>query len=179
MSIASALPLLTLIAQGGDLSSPRPSIGDPAPALAVDDVDGRPIAPPALTGHITVVDFFATWCQPCRQAHKDLAALAQTFGGDVTVLLVDVAEEPPTVRRFLSATAAPKMATARVVLDRNGANAQRWGQDRFPTTFIVDGAGIVRHINRGWGAGYQARMARWLRAMIDAQRNGAGSAAKP
>ncbi|MEA2696697.1 MAG: cytochrome c biosis protein CcmG, thiol:disulfide interchange protein DsbE [Myxococcales bacterium] len=170
MSIAAALPLLTLLAQGADLSSPRPSIGDAAPALAVDDVDGQPIAPPTLTGHITVIDFFATWCQPCKQAHKDLAVLAQTFGVAVTVLLVDVAEEPPAVRRFLAASPAPK--GARVVLDRNGANAQRWGQDRFPTTFVVNGAGVVRHINRGWGPGYQARMARWIGAMLDAQRSG-------
>jgi cytochrome c biogenesis protein CcmG/thiol:disulfide interchange protein DsbE len=173
MSIAAALPLLTLIAQGGDLSSPRPSIGDAAPQLAVDDVDGRPIAAPALTGHITVVDFFATWCQPCKQAHKDLAVLAQSFGDAVTVLLVDVAEEPPTVKRFLAAS--PALKGARVVLDRNGANAQRWGQDRFPTTFVVDGAGVVRHINRGWGPGYQARMARWIAAMLDAQRSGAAT----
>lgn len=174
MSIAAALPLLTLIAQG--VSSPRPSIGDAAPALAVDDVDGKPMAPPTLTGHITVVDFFATWCQPCKQAHKDLAALTQTFGDAVTVLLVDVAEDPPAVHRFLAASPAPR--AARVVLDRNAANAQRWGQDRFPTTFIVDGTGVVRHINRGWGPGYQARMARWLRAMMDAQGNTASGAAK-
>jgi len=43
---------------------------------------------------------------------------------------------------------------------------RRWGVRTFPTTFLVDRAGVVRHINRGWGPGYQARLLAWLHAML-------------
>ncbi|HEY2900016.1 MAG TPA: TlpA disulfide reductase family protein [Polyangia bacterium] len=156
------LSLLALLAQ--ELASPPPLIGDAAPALVVDDADGRTTPPPVFTGKVTVIDFFATWCGPCQRAHRDLSALSATFGDAVTLLFVDVNEDPAVVGRFLASANLPK--GARVVLDRTGANARRWGQDRFPTTFLIDAGGIVRHINRGWGPGYQARLGRWLRAML-------------
>ncbi|HVR62761.1 MAG TPA: TlpA disulfide reductase family protein [Polyangia bacterium] len=161
---AAALLALLLQSQAQGLASPAPAIGDPAPALVVEDSDGRPLPPVDLTGHVTVVDFFATWCQPCKLAHRDLAALAETFGGGVTFHFVDVGEGPEALRRFLAGWPPPK--GARVLLDRAGGNAQRWGQDRFPTTFLVDAGGVIRHVNRGWGDGYRARLARWLRAML-------------
>jgi hypothetical protein len=40
-----------------------------------------------------------------------------------------------------------------------------YGQHRFPTTFIVDGAGVIRHLNRGFGSGYEERMRKWLRPL--------------
>jgi len=162
--IGAGAALLALLMQG--LASPPPAIGDAAPALEVDDADGRPTPPPRFSGHVTLVDFFATWCGPCKQAHRDLAAVAETFGDGVALLLVDVGEEPEALRRFTAAWPPPK--GARLVLDRASGNAQRWGQDRFPTTFLVDGGGVIRHINRGWGTGYRARLTRWLRAMTAA-----------
>ena len=72
-------------------------------------------------------------------------------------------EAPETVRRHYAGLVLP--TTVHVVLDEKGDAATAWGHRRFPTTFLVDAAGVVRFINRGFGPGYAARIAQHLAAL--------------
>jgi cytochrome c biogenesis protein CcmG/thiol:disulfide interchange protein DsbE len=155
---AGALLLVAAIAGG------RPGVGDPAPPLELDTIDGKVFRPSQLAGQVTVVDFFATWCRPCDEARRDLTKLHGELGPRVHIVLVDVSEDPALVRRSIEQDRPPIGTT--VLLDRDGATARRWGQERFPTTFLLDESGVIRHINRGWGAGYHERLAGWLRRML-------------
>jgi cytochrome c biogenesis protein CcmG/thiol:disulfide interchange protein DsbE len=143
--------------------SPRPVVGSSAPALDLETLAGRPLPGAQLGGQVTIVAFFATWCQPCHRALADLAAIRSGVVAPTRMIVIAVGEEAETLRRFLAAHPLP--AGAELALDVDGAAARRWGQDRFPTTFLVDGSGIIRHINRGWGPGYRERIDRWLREM--------------
>jgi len=160
--LALAGLILALTTAGGDAAAPI--IGDAAPPIAAEMLDGAKPVDHLPPGDITVVDFFATWCRPCHRALADLVALRADLGPRIHVLLIDVEEDPARVRRFLAETQLPEGAL--VALDRTGAVARRWGQDRFPTTFLVDDKSVIRHINRGWGTGYRERLGRWLRAML-------------
>lgn len=164
---AGALLLAAAIAGG------RPLVGDPAPSLELDTIDGKVFRRAQLAGQVTVVDFFATWCRPCQEARRDLTRIQGALGPRVRIVLVDVGEDRALVRRALDADPPPIGTT--VLLDRDGAAARRWGQERFPTTFLLDELGVIRHINRGWGAGYRERLAGWLRRMLPGD---AGSAAE-
>jgi thiol-disulfide isomerase/thioredoxin len=136
-------------------------IGDPARALDLPTLEGNIVKTESLRGKPLVVDFFATWCGPCHEAMAALDEIVRQTG--VQLVIVDVAEDAERVRAFFAAHPPPP--GARVVLDRDGGASRRWGQNRYPTTFLVDSAGVVRHINRGYGSGYPARVGRWVREL--------------
>jgi thiol-disulfide isomerase/thioredoxin len=138
-------------------------IGDPARALDLPALDGKILKTEELRGRVTAVDFFATWCGPCQQA---MAALDEIARRDprVQLVIVDVGEDPEVVRSFFAQHRLPP--GARLVLDGKDEAGRRWGRRRFPTTFVLDPAGVVRHINRGFGPGYASRLAGWIRALL-------------
>ncbi len=154
------LAVLTWLMVGAAHADPR--IGDPAPRAALTGLDGKPVTLPV--GKPFIVDFFATWCGPCHQAVGVLDGLVRAAGGKIALVVVDVKESAEPVQTFLADHPLPPGAV--MALDPTGENAQRWGQHRFPTTYIIDAAGVIRHINRGFGPGYEERMRTWLKPFM-------------
>jgi thiol-disulfide isomerase/thioredoxin len=169
--LPSTAALCGLIAMGGMVAhgetatdSRGPAyIGEARPALELETLEGELITTARVGGRPLVVDFFATWCGPCHSALADLQAVRETAGRDSVFVLVSLGEPAETVRRWRTTANLPDGWI--VALDPRGVAARRWGAAKLPTTFIVDAAGIVRHINRGWGSGYKERLARWLSAV--------------
>jgi zinc protease len=115
-------------------------LGSRAPELVGTSLDGSPLSAEATSGKITVLNFWATWCPPCRAETPDLVtaykALKRT---DVTFLGLDTTETGPIVKTFLSAKGVP-YPTALAGPDLYNA----FGIAYIPTTIVIDANGIVR-----------------------------------
>jgi thiol-disulfide isomerase/thioredoxin len=134
-----------------------------APPLALNDLDGKPWQLSALQGRAVLLNFWATWCEPCREEMPSLQALARRHEADsLLVLMVNYRESEPGIRRFLERTplALP------VLLDSDGSAARAWTQRVFPTTVLIDRSGQPRHQVVGavdWN-GDEARQ--WVRELL-------------
>lgn len=113
-------------------------IGQPVPAINVTELQGRtPLTPDMLTAEgVKLVNFWASWCIPCRVEHPQIEALAEV----VPVYGINHKDAPADATRFLEELGDPYAAIGadpgRVAID--------WGVTGFPETFVVDGNGTVR-----------------------------------
>lgn len=123
-----------LAAQGGGLT---PVDGTPAaPALALPDIDGKAVDLAAFRGRLVLVNFWATWCPPCRREFPSLSRVQKLFKpGELAVLAVNVGEDAETVFSFAGASEVT------ILLDRDSAAMRRWPVKGLPTTFVVDKKG--------------------------------------
>lgn len=153
----------------------RLRIGDPAPELSLQKADGGALRLGALGGQVRVVNFFASYCGPCRQELPELVALVALLnkereqqGADkarkplVALLPIGVDADPADSVRFAAALGVP----APVLLDDGALARAAFDPQRLPCTFILDAGGVVRYINRGFGPGYRARVEGWLRTLL-------------
>jgi thiol-disulfide isomerase/thioredoxin len=78
--------------------------GGAQPIFSLPNTTGANVALETARGHVVLVHFFATWCEPCRQELPALNRLAARAGGNVTVLAIAVADADRSVQHFLATT---------------------------------------------------------------------------
>ena len=121
-----------------------PRLGSEAPAVSLRRLDGQTADLDQLRGKPVVLNFWATWCPPCRAEMPELDALSRERG-DISVLAVDVQEDVVQVERFQAELAL----TLPIALDSDGQTWAIYRTRGLPTTFLIDGAGMIRDINIG------------------------------
>ena len=156
-----SLLLLPLLAA----DAARPHVGEQAPAFEARTLAGKNLRGDNLRGQVTVVEFFASWCTPCKENLSEILAIRESTKAHFGLMLVAVEGDVPALKEFVAGHALP--AGSVVALDGDGVLARAFGEDRLPTTFFVDAKMIIRHINRGHGAGFRERATRWLWAMLE------------
>ena len=120
--------------------------GKPAPALALPDLAGDAVSLAALRGKVVLVDFWASWCGPCVASIPHVKSLAADHAGDgLVVLAVNLKEAAETARQFAADNAMTAQAM-RVLLDADGAAAERWGVRAIPFSVVVGRDGAVRKV---------------------------------
>jgi len=110
----------------------------PAPHIVLNTLDGKQFALTAHRGRVVFLDFFATWCTPCKISLPLVERFAQRHP-EVDVIPIDVGETPRVAERF-----ARKYGLRSVALDRDQLTAAWFGVVGFPTMVVIDRRSRVR-----------------------------------
>ena len=110
------------------------------PALDLTDLQGQRWTSETLKGRVVVLNFWATWCAPCKEELPSLQTLHELSGGNPVVLGINVRENASQVRRYLAATGL----TLPVVLDPQAELAKRYSVSVYPTTLLIAPDGQIR-----------------------------------
>jgi len=117
-------------------------IGAPAPDFEWTSLDGQTLRLSTYRGKVVVVNFWATWCPPCREEMPALQRVAASER-DIVVLEVDLMEPGDKARSFLDSLGLDRLQP---VLDGDGATTRRFGVLSLPSTFFIDKTGVIRHL---------------------------------
>ncbi|MEK7476821.1 MAG: TlpA disulfide reductase family protein [Candidatus Coatesbacteria bacterium] len=130
--------------------------GDPALQFALDDLSGHRVALADFRGKaVVVVDFWATWCGPCRASLPALHNLRKKYRGQgVEVLNLSLDDDPSVVAPYL----AQEQLDLWVLLDRGHAVARAWGVSGIPSIFVIDKNGMKREQFVGYSPDLEARI---------------------
>lgn len=138
--------------------------GMPAPAISVTPLEeGKPLAMASLRGSVVYVDFWASWCVPCRLSMPALDALyRRNKARGFAVVGINKDATVADARRFL--TKVP--VTFALAQDPADAAARGFDVKAMPSGYLVDRKGIVRHVHRGFTAETGAELEREIDSLL-------------
>ena len=117
-------------------------IGKPAPQFELPPLDpaAEKLATKDLAGHVTLINFFASWCAPCKAEHPLLFQIGKDYG--VAVYGIALQDRTADIRRYIQEMGSPY---TKIGLDQNGRLAIDFGVAGVPETFVLDRNGIIRY----------------------------------
>lgn len=125
----------------------------PTPPLATTALDGKPVDLKDLRGRVVLVNFWATWCEPCKDELPALLKLkGELAGRPFELVTVNYGEFPDKINQYL-ARAGIRLP---VLLDTQNEVSKQWKVGGLPMTFLVDASGRVRYYvfgERAWNEG--------------------------
>jgi cytochrome c biogenesis protein CcmG/thiol:disulfide interchange protein DsbE len=120
-------------------------VGDPAPDFELEDMDGNMVSLSDYRGKFVILNFFASWCPPCREEAPELQAYEERYGDQAKLLILDRAEPKLKVQEFIEEF----NSTSTYLLDYNDSMAKPYGVIGQPETFFIDEEGIIRYHHIG------------------------------
>jgi cytochrome c biogenesis protein CcmG, thiol:disulfide interchange protein DsbE len=122
----------------------RPVVGQTAPEFSLASLTGSAVSLNTYRGHPVVVNFWATWCEPCKQEMPALQAEAAS-NQDLVVLGVDSIEPAVKVKPFVDQLGI----NFPILLDQDGSVVGEYEVIGMPTSFFIDRSGVLRSVYRG------------------------------
>jgi peroxiredoxin len=169
LRVALPIALLTIAACSGGragssaAASTHELTGAMAPDFELEPAGGgAPVGPAKFQGKVVLVDFWATWCEPCRESFPAYQRLVDKFGGRVAVLGVSVDETEADIPAFKAETGV----SFPLVWDREQSVAATYKPAKMPTCYVVDQKGLIRHVHEGFHPGDAAEIERIVTGLL-------------
>jgi peroxiredoxin len=139
--VLSAISLIIILVGFLGMASRPPLLGSPAPEIALEDLQGHQVRLSDLRGKVVLLNFWATWCKPCKEEMPAMqASYDKLRDKGFVVLAVNELEDTERVADHIRT----HQHTFPVVMDHSNKVANRYGVVGLPASFLIDPQGIVR-----------------------------------
>lgn len=138
-------------------------VSGPAPGFTLQARTGEMVSLNELRGEVVMINFWATWCGPCREEMPHLEALHQRYSNlGFTLLGVNVEDDPEGARDWLEQTPV----SFPILFDPQNQVSELYDVIAMPSTVMVDRQGQMRFIHHGYQTGYENEYQTQIRALI-------------
>jgi cytochrome c biogenesis protein CcmG, thiol:disulfide interchange protein DsbE len=158
-------------ATGGGETAASPgegsAVGAKAPTLTAAAVTGDgPSNVGDAGGKVLIVDFWATYCHPCKKSFPKYQEMLDQFGADLAVIAVSVDDPDDSSEEKLKEFAKETNVKFKILWDKDKKAADTYKPAKMPTSFVIDKEGVIRHIHAGYEDGEEAKIADEIKALI-------------
>ncbi len=161
VAVLLALTAFSVVATG--TSAALPAVGVVAPDFASKSDSGRNVRLSELRGRVVLINFWASWCGPCRHELPLLNKVyAQYRAAGFMLLAVNVDDN----RKDADAMLKRLDLRFPILFDGNKNVAKLYGVDMMPATLLIDRDGRVRYVHRGYYSGYEQKYERQVRELL-------------
>jgi cytochrome c biogenesis protein CcmG, thiol:disulfide interchange protein DsbE len=137
----------------GGTGDEHPLIGSAAPSFELPAATGSgKISLSDTSGKVAIIDFWATWCEPCQESFPHYEAMSRKFGSDFAIIGISEDDDKSKIPDFAKKTGA----TFPLAWDDGKAMSEAYNPPTMPTSYIVDKSGIVRFVHVGFHNGDEA-----------------------
>ena len=137
---------LTCVQCGRGPGPEEAAVDSPAPPFQLNDLYGREVSLSQFQGKVVILDFWATWCGPCRMSMPLLEKLQQEFPAEMKLLAINLEEPEDLVKDYVSR----QNIHSTVLLDTEGKVGRAYRSESIPMQVIIDKKGIVRDVMMGF-----------------------------
>lgn len=163
--------------QQNEEEAPSPLLGKPAPEFELNLLDGGKASLAKHKGKdVVLIDFWATWCGPCRKSLPILANVTEQYKDKgVVFYALNQRENPEAIKDFLS----KQSFKLTVALDTEGKVGEAYGVEGIPQTVLIDKDGKVRAVHIGYDPAMRVQLVKQLEELLAAPRPAPAADAKP
>jgi len=137
--------------------------GTVAPEIGLKDLSGKMVQVGELKGRVVLVDFWASWCAPCREELPVLEELYRKYR-EKGLVVIGVGQDKDAGKAAKFLRASP--LSFPIVHDADGAVADRYAPPKMPSSYVIDKKGLIRHVHAGFRASDKAVLERQLAALL-------------
>lgn len=142
----------------------HPTVGFPGMPVSLVGADGSRFDPAMQKDKIVVLDFWASWCGPCRASLPVVVQVCKEYADKgIVFCAVNVKEDAETIRKFL----AEEPIDATVAMDTDGAVSAAYRVDGIPHTVVIGRDGVVQAVHVGANEGMEAKLRKQLDALLE------------